>query len=335
MPIVTPEFLQTMAAAARVSITPKGLLTARDGQRHRLAPGPDGVMEDRTYLTALEWIRQVHGDDPGLMLAYAGNLQLDRLGVLGLAVKTAPTIGVALDLVARYFRLMTDTVRYSLDETGTHLILSLQEQSAPHPALDFRTECALFTISRLLRGLAIGNLSMDHISLRHACRSDPTLYFARLGLPLHFKASEDALHLSLAARDMPTRLGDVAVNRFLVQHLESELARLHPGAPFLADLLRHLTDALKDGAPQAGDLARTVGLSERTLYRRLAEKGLTYRDLLRQAQTKLAQELLTESDCSIAEIAFRTGFAEQSTFSRAFKRWVGQAPAQYRQQAAP
>ena len=67
------------------------------------------------------------------------------------------------------------------------------------------------------------------------------------------------------------------------------------------------------------------------LYRRLADENLSYRDVLQDAQLSLARDLLTDSDCSIAEVAFLTGFSEQSTFSRAFKRWVGEAPAQFRQ----
>lgn len=73
-----------------------------------------------------------------------------------------------------------------------------------------------------------------------------------------------------------------------------------------------------------------MGMSERTLYRRLAAEGRSYRDVLTEAQMTLAQSLLQGGDCSIAEIAFLTGFSEQSTFSRAFKRHVGQAPAQFR-----
>ena len=80
-------------------------------------------------------------------------------------------------------------------------------------------------------------------------------------------------------------------------------------------------------------MAHFMGISERTFYRRLAEEGLSFRDVLQDAQSALARELLSETDCSIAEIAFLTGFSEQSTFSRAFKRWVGEAPARYRQLA--
>jgi AraC-like DNA-binding protein len=111
------------------------------------------------------------------------------------------------------------------------------------------------------------------------------------------------------------------------------MSRLGSEASFKDALRRRLSRAFSNGLPQASSIARAMGMSERTFYRRLAEEGLTYRDVLREAQTSLAQELLSESDCTIAEIAFLTGFSEQSTFTRAFKRWVGQPPAQFREQA--
>jgi len=138
--------------------------------------------------------------------------------------------------------------------------------------------------------------------------------------------------LRSAMLDLPNRLGDAAVSDFLTAHLETEIGSLRDDPSIRAALLRRLTPALSNGVPQAADIARDMAMSERTLYRRLAEEGLTFRDVLTEAQSSLAQELLRDSDSSIAEIAFLTGFSEQSTFSRAFKRWVGQAPVQFRQQ---
>lgn len=75
-------------------------------------------------------------------------------------------------------------------------------------------------------------------------------------------------------------------------------------------------------------------MSERTLFRRLAEEGTTLCDVLREAQIGLSRELLEHSDCSLAEIAILSGFAEQSTLGRAFKRSMGRTPAQYRSAGA-
>lgn len=73
-----------------------------------------------------------------------------------------------------------------------------------------------------------------------------------------------------------------------------------------------------------------MGMSSRTLTRRLSESGLSFRELVRNTQEKVAHELLPNTAHSIGEIAFQTGFSEQSAFSRAFKRWTGQSPMAYR-----
>lgn len=71
-------------------------------------------------------------------------------------------------------------------------------------------------------------------------------------------------------------------------------------------------------------------MSSRTLNRRLAENGITFRELVKQTQEKIAIELLKNTSNTISEIAFQTGFSEQSAFSRAFKRWTGKSPLEYR-----
>lgn len=198
--------------------------------------------------------------------------------------------------------------------------------------LEFRTEGALAAFARNMRLFVDGDLTLDHVSFRHACRCDPHRYAAMFDCPVRFNAARDAIALAPAMLDRPNRLGDAAVSDFLTAHLETEIGPLEGDPSLRAELLRRLTPALSNGVPQAAGIAADMGMSERTLYRRLAEEGRTFRDVVVEAQSSLAQDLLRDSDSSIAEIAFLTGFSEQSTFSRAFKRWTGEAPARFRQQ---
>ena len=78
------------------------------------------------------------------------------------------------------------------------------------------------------------------------------------------------------------------------------------------------------------DIARRLGMSGRTLQRRLSDEGYSYQTLVDESRRQLAKRLLHQTDFSLVEVAFMTGFSEQSAFTRAFKRWAGQTPRSYR-----
>jgi AraC-like DNA-binding protein len=312
-----------------------GALVSGGDVVRRLQPHSAGGLTDTDYFDLLDWIRRQNGDEVALLEAYARVIRADDLGVLGLAMKTAPTLRASLERMERYWRVVTDTAIYRLDEAGDPALLIFEPRTGHHPALEFRNEGALAGLARNMRLFVAGELTLDHVSFRHACRGDPDRYAAHFDCPVRFGAERDAIALRPAMLDLPNRLGDAAVSDFLTAHLETEIGSLRDDTSLRAALLRRMTPALSNGAPEAAGIAREMGMSERTLYRRLADEGLTFRDVLSEAQSSLAQELLRDSESSIAEIAFVTGFAEQSTFSRAFKRWVGQTPAQFRRQRRP
>ena len=82
------------------------------------------------------------------------------------------------------------------------------------------------------------------------------------------------------------------------------------------------------------EIARDMGLSARSFHRRLSELGVSFQTLTEETRRDLAEGLLRDNKHSLAEIAFLTGFAEQSSFTRAFKRWFGVTPASYRKDQA-
>jgi len=298
----------------------------------RVRAAENGLAPNMEYFALIDWIRATQDDEAVLVAAYAATIGPEDLGVLGLAVKTAPTLRTSLELLARYFRLLTDGAAYRFEERGALAFLTVEEPNTPHPTQQFRNECAVAAIARYIRHHISVDIRFDSVSFRHSCRSAPGEYKALFGCEVRFAADRCGISIPRSVLDAANTTGDPVVCTFLTQHLEQELGKLRSETPLGVELLGMLTEALDDGAPQANQIAAQMGMSERTLYRRLANEGLTYREVLRQAQTTLAQKLLIDSDFSIAEIAFLTGFSEQSTFSRAFKRWVGQAPAQFRQQ---
>jgi AraC-like DNA-binding protein len=334
MPSVINAFARVMAQAAGMTLRDDGALVSGGIVVRRMPQPAQGRLADTDYFDLLDWIRRGHGDEAALVDAYARLIRVDDIGVLGLAIKTAPTLRASLERVERYWRVVTDTAVYRLDESGDMAFFIFEARTGHHPVLHFRNEGALAGFARNMRLFVEGDLVLDHVSFRHACRSNPDRYATHFGCPVRFGADRDAIALRPAMLGLRNRLGDAALSDFLTAHLETEIGSLRDDPSLRAALLRRLTPALSNGAPQAADIARHMGMSERTLYRRLADEGLTFREVLTEAQSSLAQDLLRDGGASIAEIAFLTGFSEQSTFSRAFKRWVGQAPAQFRQQAA-
>ena len=78
------------------------------------------------------------------------------------------------------------------------------------------------------------------------------------------------------------------------------------------------------------DVARRLALSERTLHRRLSDRGVSYKSLVETTRRHLGENLLRDGRYTVSEVAFLTGFSEQSAFNRAFKRWTGQTPTAFR-----
>ena len=331
MPTVTSAFVQAMARTVGLTVKPDGTVLSDDRTVLRLSILPDGRLEDRPFFDLIDWIEARHCDRVALVSAYAGIIGMDDLGVLGLAMKTAPTLRASLVRLERYFRLLTDTATYRLEEDGPQARIVLNACTGDHRALSLRNECALAALVRKMNAFVDGALVLDHVTFRHAHRCDPARYAEVFGCPVSFSAGQDAIVLCKGALDLPNRLGDAAVSHFLTRQLDIEIESFRPATSLRDVLSRRLSNALSTGVPQAAALARDMGMSERTFFRRLAEEGTTFRDVVRDVQIRLARELLERDDCSIAEVAFLTGFAEQSSFGRAFKRKVGQAPAQYRE----
>lgn len=326
-------FARTLASAVGLRLDEEGNLFRGDALVRQLSP-TGGRVTDAVYFELIDWVRLNHPDQVGVAIAYAHTVDIDKVGALGLAMKTAPTLRETVQRVERYFRLLTDTASYHLNETADPCLFDMVRKTGDHPALQLRNECALAAFGRLFRDIVGPALSYDHVSFQHAGPAAADTRFERLfGCPVRFGAARNAIAIAPFMLDLPTRLGDAAVSHFLVAHLDSELGALATDDRFEHVLARHLAEALSNGIPRAGSVARAIGMSERTLRRRLAETGLTYQAVLESTQQSLAESLLRQHSFSITDVAFLTGFSEQSSFNRAFKRWVGQTPGTYRSRA--
>jgi AraC-like DNA-binding protein len=123
------------------------------------------------------------------------------------------------------------------------------------------------------------------------------------------------------------------VLRVLIDHADLLLERLPRGPDLVERTRRAIGGRLRGGDPSLESVARELGMSERSLQRRLRDVGYTFNALADEVREATARLYLEQPDIALAEIGYLLGFAEQSTFTRAFKRWTGITPKQARDRA--
>lgn len=284
-------------------------------------------IDEDTYYDLIEHI--AGPDDHGFPFRYADALHVDDLGALGLALKTAPTIEGALERLVRYILVLSDTLEYELTDAAAGRVFALTGRPHHRRGAALANECALAAVLSSLRQIHGSRLTPVTVMFRHPGPADDHQHRAFFGCPIGFDAATDGIELSHTDLAEPTLLADDGLSTYLLHRLDDLKARTSQRS--IVDNVRAaIADALPDGQPSKSRIARRLGMSERTLHRQLADHGETFQAITTQARRDAAQALLTTTGHSLADVAFLTGFADQTAFTRAFKRWTGQTPAAYR-----
>ena len=251
-------------------------------------------------------------------------------GVIGYAVRNCPDVRRALLCANRYVRLHDDDVEASLVDDGDRATWQLRN-SIPSalPALNDFEVATMLTAVAHFRGR---NEPPLEVHVQHSSATNVEEYNRFFRAPVRFGAAHNAVVLPRAALDEPVALA----NPDLVQVFERQAARLLQqldSAGSTSARARHLlVKRLAEGDVGIAETARQLHMSVATLRRRLAEEGTTYTALLEESRRKLALHLIEHRHVAIGEIAFLLGFSSQSAFGKAFRRWVGTSPLEYRSQ---
>jgi AraC-like DNA-binding protein len=328
MGTVTSLFARKMVAAAGDGIDAPALLAAA-------GLDPDGpwdpavMIPSETYYALLERIA-AQVDVTDLPIRGGAAMRCNDYGALGLAWKAAPDLRGSFSRVARYARLWTSVVRYELRPDPRGMLFILHRSGERRLGLRLSNEATLASAVSLARQVGRVPFSPLEVRFRHAAPKTTEHHEAWFGCPVRFGADLDALLISDEALTRPNILGDEGISRYLISHLDAALSRVTEDGDLVAQARDAIARALSEGPPRMDSIARGLGLSARSFHRRLADHGLTFQALTDTTRRELAEGLLRDSRHGLAEIAFLTGFSDQSAFTRAFKRWVGETPASYR-----
>ena len=330
MGAVTSLFVRKVVRAAGDAVDQDALLRSVG-----IEPDAEGdvaeMVSDRAYYDLLERIAHQSSDAIELPLRAGRSMRCDDYGAFGLAWKTAPTLRGSFARAERYWRLLTSVSEYEVRPTGRGAYFILHRAGERRLGMRLSNEATLASVTSIAREVSPKAFAPLEVQLKHGPPPVTDAHEAYFGCRVVFESELDALLVSSEALALPNRLGDEGITRFLLRHLDAELGRLE-GERSLGETIHDaIANSLSEGVPKAQAIARRLGMSERTLQRRLADEGLSFQKLVDEARRELAEGLLVQSDYSLAEVAFLTGFSEQSAFNRAFKRWLDQTPAAYRQ----
>jgi len=266
-------------------------------------------------------------EDPSLGINMARHGEYSTFGGLGLALAAGGSLLSVLQRITRFHRLISDVVASEISEDDDYLAIHFSACGAhsPHP------QAILFVMSSIIRLLRIRvSIHSNPVKVAAPNVSQPF----RLAMGRYFRAPVESsevfsLFFDKASARVQLQSSDHQLAAMLDATLSQRLAEIEKGS-LAVQLSLWVQERLPEGEPVLADAAQSFHLSVRSLQRRLGEEGLTWKQLLENTRKTLVERHLRIPGMSITQLAFLLGFADVSSFSRAFKNWYGVSPSQFK-----
>lgn len=293
---------------------------------------PAHMLDDDEYYSLLERVALLEQAPHSFPLRVGATMRCNDYGALGLAMKSAVHLRGTFERAVRYALVLTSVAFYELEATREGALMHLHRSGERILGMRLSNEATLASLVTLGREVSTRPFQPLCVYLKHPAPSSVEEHRSFFGCPVHFGTDKDAFLVSKEALEAPNHLGDASISRFFDSHLQNEVSKLEEDVSLEEQVQKYVRRALSEGVPAISEVAQHLAMSGRTLQRRLSELGTSYQYLVDESRRQLSERLIRETDYSLAEVAFMSGFSEQSAFSRAFKRWVGQSPRSYRLQ---
>jgi AraC-like DNA-binding protein len=322
------------AASARAMLAGFAALGLDAGALRRAAgipdvelAAPDGVLPGETFARLWQEAFRL-APRPELPTEAGLAIPFGAFGALDYLAGSSPTVEAAFHSLRSHFRQVA-RIGLEIERTAAGADVRLVNPE-PFPGLPISDEMTLAIFVGRFRGDARSPFRPSSIRLTRPSPPAPTRHEALLGCPVTFGCSVSGMGIPLASWTAPMRRADPALQETL-RELASRLDLGAASDDMEMALRARLRTLLPDGKADAASIARTLGLSERTLHRRLQAIGKTYRDVLDAFREAEAERLLASGRAQLSDVAFRLGFSDQTAWNRAFKRWKGMSPTEWLQ----
>jgi len=267
--------------------------------------------------------------NPALGMRLAAQLPITTHGLLGYATMSSETLEEALWFVTRFVPTRIPVLVAELSVRKDVATLRIEEAAILGEVRATILETTVGALYAAARFLTHGRFELAELRFPYEEPSYVEEYRSAFGCPLVFDA--EATEMRFAAELLTTRLplADEVAKRLAAKRCEEELAAIE-SSDDLEQRIRVQLLKMDRLHPSLDHLAKTLGLSPRTMRRRLRNAGTSYKAILNSVRRELAVRCLRTTQWTIYQIADRLGYNDQSNFGRAFKSWTGQSPQEFR-----
>jgi AraC-like DNA-binding protein len=274
-------------------------------------------------------------EDDSLGFHLARDFDLREVGLLYYVLTSSDTLADALRRAERYNGLVNEGILVGF-KAGRATTITFSYVGVKRRTDRQQIEFWLTSMVRMCRQLTNRRLIPSRIRLAHHREKTPADFRSFLGREITFGSHVDEVVFTEPVQSMPVVSADPHLNKLLTRYCDEALAhRRTNDASLRSDVENVIAPLLPHGSAWAGEIARRLGMSHRTLARRLSSEMLTFSGILDELKADLARRYLSDDKLPISQIAWLLGYSEVSAFTHAFKRWTGTTPRRSRNRGRP
>jgi AraC-like DNA-binding protein len=270
--------------------------------------------------------------DDGFPMRVASAFRHEDNEIFGFLAMSCATIGEAFDRTLQYSRLYTAGATYEMDADREATRITWLPWPGELDDIGYRAamDYHMANMEQAIRQLSKSPPGLVEVRLRHAAPRDATAYLPFYGVAPRFGCPRYELVYPGGLRDVGVTTFNSRLRDYFDLQCRNMIEKLGPDTGLAAQVRKALIGVMDGGDSGVEAIARRLGMSSRSLQRRLSEEQTSYNDLLAEVREDFAKRYLARGTLTASEVAYLIGFTEPPAFFKAFKRWTGLTPGEFR-----
>ncbi len=275
-------------------------------------------------------LAQSASGDEAFALKFAQQSQPASFNMAGYIAINSRTIGDAMDAVEIYQKTAGEGGSFAFQRDDQFLTIDYHPVH-PEAQISPVRSCGMLAATLVLGRWLVGDsYTPQQVKLSLTTPSDPCVFEDFFQCPVSFEQKRDCMHFPRALEQSPIPHASLDLLQMMKQRAEKLIRESTQHTSMASQVSALIANSLLGQEPDRGSIADKLAMSQRTLQRKLAKEDTSYQEVLDQTRHRLAKDYLQQLQLTITDIAYLLGFTEPSAFYRAFKKWHGMTPGQYR-----